>query len=118
VSVPILLFCFTFGLSLDYEIFMLGRVREAWASDPETAVARGLAATARPVMLAALIMALVFGAFVGVELALVKVLGFGLAVAIVLDATVIRGVLAPALLAIAGRWNWWPGLPPGESKQP
>ncbi|MBC7542860.1 MAG: MMPL family transporter [Candidatus Sericytochromatia bacterium] len=111
ILMPTLLFCLTFGLSMDYEIFMLSRIREerAITGDEEGAIVSGLASTGGLITAAAAVMVLVFGAFVAVEMALVKMLGFGLAVAIALDATLIRGVLAPAALAIAGKWNWWPG---------
>jgi RND superfamily putative drug exporter len=88
---------------------MLARVQEARGEGEDRAIAHGLAATAGTITAAAALMVLVFGAFVGAEMALVKILGFGLGVAILLDATAIRMVLAPALLAIAGQWNWWPG---------
>lgn len=111
IIMPTLVFCLTFGLSMDYEIFMLSRIREerAISGQEETAIVKGLASTGGLVTAAAGIMVLVFGAFVFVEMALVKMLGFGLAVAIGLDATLIRGILAPAALSIAGKWNWWPG---------
>jgi RND superfamily putative drug exporter len=111
MMVPLLVFCLTFGLSMDYEVFMLARVREARLDglDEEAAIAHGLGATGSGITAAAALMVLVFSSFVGADIVLVKMLGFGLAVAIALDATVIRLVLAPALLAIAGRWNWWPG---------
>jgi RND superfamily putative drug exporter len=111
IIMPMLVFCLTFGLSMDYEIFMLSRIREARAisGNDEKAIVQGLESTGGLVTAAAAIMVLVFGAFVFVEMALVKMLGFGLAVAIALDATLVRGILAPAALAIAGKWNWWPG---------
>jgi RND superfamily putative drug exporter len=111
IIMPTLVFCLTFGLSMDYEIFMLSRIREerAISGQEEAAIVKGLASTGGLVTTAAGIMVLVFGAFVFVEMALVKMLGFGLAVAIGLDATLIRGILAPAALSIAGKWNWWPG---------
>jgi RND superfamily putative drug exporter len=111
IIMPTLVFCLTFGLSMDYEIFMLSRIREerAITGQEEAAIVKGLASTGGLVTAAAGIMVLVFGAFVFVEMALVKMLGFGLAVAIGLDATLIRGILAPAALSIAGKWNWWPG---------
>lgn len=111
LMLPLLVFCLTFGLSMDYELFMLTRVREerATAPDEATAISRGLLATGSVITAAAGIMVLVFGAFVSADMIFVKLLGFGLAVAIALEATIIRVVLAPALLNIAGRWNWWPG---------
>jgi len=109
--VPVLVFAIVFGLSMDYEVFLLARVKEEWdgGADNETAVANGLAATAGTITWAALVMILVFGAFAFTDVFVVKVLGFGLAAAVLLDATIIRLVLAPALMRLAGRWNWWPG---------
>jgi RND superfamily putative drug exporter len=118
ITLPLLIFCLTFGLSMDYEIFMLSRVRESRLAVvlEREAIAQGLAATGGIVTAAAGIMGVVFGSFLSADMVLVKILGFGLAVAIGLDATLIRAVLAPALLAIAGRWNWWPGdRPPSEA---
>ena len=108
--VPVLVFAIVFGLSMDYEVFLLARVKEEWdgGAGNEAAVANGLAATAGTITWAALIMVLVFGAFAFTRVFVVQVLGFGLAVAVLLDATVIRLVLAPALMRLAGRWNWWP----------
>ena len=108
--VPLLVFCLTFGLSMDYELFLLARVREAWLADPtEAAIARGLGEAGHVIAWAAVLMGLVFCAFAAGDTIFVRLLGFGLAAAIAIDATLVRGVLAPALLAIAGRWNWWPG---------
>ncbi|MDB5099791.1 MAG: hypothetical protein JWM80_4212 [Cyanobacteria bacterium RYN_339] len=109
--VPMLVFCLTFGLSMDYEVFMIGRVREERraADGEEQAIARGLEATGGVIVAAAGIMVLVCGAFAGAHMIFVKLFGAGMALAILLDVTVVRLVLAPALLAIAGRWNWWPG---------
>lgn len=114
--IPLLVFCLTFGLSMDYEIFMIGRVREerALGGGEEGAITRGLAATGWVIVAAAGIMVLVCGAFVGAQMIFVKLFGAGMAIAILLDVTVVRLVLAPALLAIAGEWNWWPGVKPGE----
>lgn len=116
MTLPLLIFCLTFGLSMDYEVFMLARVREARQAggDELGAIATGLGATGGVITAAAGIMVVVFGTFLFVDMVLVKILGFGLAVAIALDATLVRGVLAPAVLAIAGRWNWWPGDAPNE----
>lgn len=109
--IPFLVFCLTFGLSMDYELFMIGRVREerALGIGEGEAIARGLAATGWVIVAAAAIMILVCGAFVGAHMIFVKLFGAGMALAILLDVTIVRLVLAPALLAIAGRWNWWPG---------
>jgi RND superfamily putative drug exporter len=111
-AVPLVVFCLVFGFSMDYEVFLVSRVAEAArrGADPQTAVAHGLARTGGVITSAALIMVVVFAAFALSEFLLVKVLGFTLAVAIVLDATIVRMAVGPALLRLAGRWNWWPGV--------
>ncbi len=106
-----LVFCTVFGLSMDYEVFLVARVAEARStglSDDE-ALAEGLARTGPVITSAAAIMIAVFAAFTLGEFVLLKMLGFALAVAVLLDATVIRMAIGPALLRLAGRWNWWPG---------
>jgi RND superfamily putative drug exporter len=110
-AVPILLFAILFGLSIDYEVFLLGRIAEAYrpAGDNDAATREGLAASAGVITWAALLMVAVFGVFAFSRVPVIQLLGFGLAAAVLLDATVIRLVLAPALLHLAGRWNWWPG---------
>jgi putative drug exporter of the RND superfamily len=110
-AVPILLFAILFGLSIDYEVFLLGRIAEAYrpAGDNDAATRDGLAASAGVITWAALLMVAVFGVFAFSRVPVIQLLGFGLAAAVLLDATVIRLVLAPALLHLAGRWNWWPG---------
>jgi RND superfamily putative drug exporter len=109
--VPVLVFCTVFGLSMDYEVFLVARVAEARREgvDESEAVAEGLARTGGVITSAALVMIAVFGAFTLGDFILVKMLGFALAVAVLLDATVIRIGVGPALLGLAGRWNWWPG---------
>ncbi len=106
--VPLLLFCLIFGLSIDYEVFLMTRIREAYESGEsnEEATATGIRATGDVITYAALIMGLVFGAFTQVEISIIKQLGFGLATAILIDATLIRMVLVPAFMKIGGRWNW------------
>lgn len=106
--VPLLLFCLIFGLSIDYEVFLMTRIREAYekGESNEEATATGIYATGDVITYAALIMGLVFGAFTQVEISIIKQLGFGLAVAILVDATLIRMVLVPAFMKIGGRWNW------------
>ncbi len=110
-AIPVLVFCVVFGLSMDYEVFLVARVREArWSGLGEReAIAEGLVHTGRLITSAAAIMVAVFGAFTLGDFLLIKILGFALSVAVVLDATVMRLAVSPALLAIAGRWNWWPG---------
>ncbi|MGH7547781.1 MAG: MMPL family transporter [Gemmatimonadales bacterium] len=109
--VPILVFCTVFGLSMDYEVFLVARVAEARRAgrDETEALAEGLARTGGVITSAAIIMIAVFAAFMLGDFLLIKVLGFALAVAVLLDATVVRLAIGPALLRVAGRWNWWPG---------
>lgn len=110
-TIPIIIFCITFGLSMDYEVFLLSRIRESFAThgDNGLAVAEGLAATGGLITSAAAIMVVVFGCFAWAEVAIVKMIGLGLAVAVLLDATLVRVLLMPAFMRLAGRWNWWPG---------
>jgi RND superfamily putative drug exporter len=110
-AIPIVVFCTVFGLSMDYEVFLVARVAEARRSGlgEAAAVVEALARTGPLITSAAAVMVVVFGAFVLGELVLVKLLGFALGVAVLLDATVLRLAAGPALLVLAGRWNWWPG---------
>ena len=110
-TVPTLVFCTVFGLSMDYEVFLVSRVAEARRSGlPErAAIAEGLARTGRVITSAALIMVAVFGSFIAADFVLIKMLGLALTIAVLADATLVRVVIGPALLALAGRWNWWPG---------
>lgn len=109
--VPILVFCIVFGLSMDYEVILVARVREARQSGMEetAAIAEGLARTGSVITSAAAIMVVVFAGFALGGFLLVKMLGFALAVAVLLDALVVRTVIGPAFLQLAGKWNWWPG---------
>lgn len=111
--VPVLVFVIAFGLGMDYEIFLLSRVKEAFdrSGDNETATGEGLRTTAGVITSAAAIMVVVFGAFTFARSLLAQVVGFGLAVAVLVDATVVRLVIVPSLMHVAGRWNWWPGPP-------
>jgi RND superfamily putative drug exporter len=113
---PPLLLAITFGLSMDYEVFLLSRIRERYEStgDSRTAVAQGLAASARTISSAALIMVAVFAVFAGTGVASVKEIGLGLAVAIALDATIVRLILVPATMELMGKWNWWLPRPLGR----
>jgi RND superfamily putative drug exporter len=106
---PILMFAILFGLSMDYEVFLLARIREDYdrTGDARGSVARGLAATSGVITAAAAIMVLVFLGFAAEASTLVKMLGFGLGVAILLDATVVRMVLVPATMSLLGDRNWW-----------
>ncbi|MEZ4506482.1 MAG: MMPL family transporter [Thermomicrobiales bacterium] len=109
VFLPIFLFAILFGLSMDYEVFLLSRIREFWAHGRNTsdAVADGLSVTARVITAAAAIMICVFLAFVMNPVPVVKQMGFGLAVAILIDATVVRLVLVPSTMELLGDRNWW-----------
>ncbi len=109
---PILMFAVLFGLSMDYEVFLLSRVRESWLAtgDPRGSVVDGLAATGRVISAAAAIMVAVFLGFASETDVIVKQISIGMAVAVALDATVVRMVLVPATMTLLGRWNWW--LPP------
>jgi len=109
IIIPILMFCFMFGLSMDYEVIMLSRIREAWLAtgDNSAAVRYGLHASAPIVSSAALIMLVVFSVFGASELQIIKSVGVGLALAVLLDATLIRLLLLPAAMQLMGRWNWW-----------
>ena len=110
-AVPLLVFCIVFGLSMDYEVFLLSRVAEARRRGASEGVAlvTGVGRSGRVITSAASIMVVVFGAFALGDFVLVKILGVALAAAVVLDATLVRLAVGPALLALAGRWNWWPG---------
>ena len=103
------LFTILFGLSMDYEVFLLSRIREQWLRTGVngTAVADGLALTARVITAAAAIMFCVFGSFVFGDVRVLKVFGLGLAVAVLIDATIIRLVLVPATMELLGKANWW-----------
>ncbi len=116
-AVPILVFCTVFGLSMDYEVFFVARVAEARRAgmDEADALKEGLAKTAGVITSAAAIMIAVFAAFALGDFLLIKMLGFALATAVFLDATVVRIAIGPALLRLAGRWNWWPGDADGIS---
>ena len=106
---PILLFAVLFGLSMDYEVFLLSRIREAWldTGDARGSVVRGLSATGRVISAAAAIMVAVFLGFASEVDVVIKQLGVGMAVAIALDATLVRMVLVPATMTMLGKWNWW-----------
>ena len=107
--VPMMLFAVVFGLSMDYEVFLLSRIREEWrrTGDSRTSVADGLAATAKVITAAAAIMVVVFGSFMLEFERTMKMMGTGLAVAILLDATIVRMVLVPATMELLGDRNWW-----------
>ncbi|NEE00920.1 MMPL family transporter [Phytoactinopolyspora halotolerans] len=106
---PVIMFALLFGLSMDYEVFLISRVREAWVRhrDNGRAITEGLAGTARVITAAAAIMIVVFAAFIPDDQVFIKVFGVGMATAILIDATVVRMLLVPAVMHILGRSNWW-----------
>jgi RND superfamily putative drug exporter len=108
---PVLVFAVVFGLSMDYEVFLLARIKEEFdrTHDNDEATVTGLSATGATITSAAMIMILVFGAFAFARVMAVQMIGFGLAVAVFLDATLIRSAMVPAVMHLAGRFNWWPG---------
>jgi RND superfamily putative drug exporter len=105
----VLIFCIAFGLSMDYEVFLLARIKEAHDAGADTveAVATGLARTGRIVTTAAALLAITFFAFGTAQISFIQLFGIGTGIAIVLDATIIRGVLVPAFMRLAGHLNWW-----------
>ena len=112
--IPILLFCILFGLSMDYEVFLLSRIREEWLSthNNRQAVATGLEKTGGVITNAALLFIIVAGAFTFTSIVVTKEMGFGMAIAVLIDSSIIRILLVPATMRLLGRWNWWlPGRP-------
>jgi len=108
-TLPVVMFAIVFGLSMDYEVLILARIREAWlrTGDNSAAIVEGLTQTGRLVTGAAAIMVVVFSAFAAAPVVFVKALGLGMALAIALDATVVRMLLVPSTMALLGRLNWW-----------
>jgi RND superfamily putative drug exporter len=108
-SLPIVLFCVLFGLSMDYEVFLLSRIKEAYDGGLDNAhsVAVGLERSGRLITSAAAIVVLVSSSFIAADIILIKALGLGTAIAVLLDATVVRGLLVPATMQLLGDWNWW-----------
>jgi putative drug exporter of the RND superfamily len=113
VFTPILMFCIAFGLSMDYEVFLLSRIKEEYdlTGDNEASVALGLQRTGRIVTAAALLLAIVFIAFATSKVSIVKLFGVGLTLAVLVDAFLIRATLVPAFMRLAGRANWWAPRP-------
>jgi RND superfamily putative drug exporter len=107
--VVVVIFAFAFGLSMDYEVFLLARIKEYVDAgvDTETAVRRGLQHSGRIITSAALLMVIVFGCFAAARIGNIEQIGLGLAVAVLIDATVVRCLLVPATMTLLGRWNWW-----------
>jgi len=116
-NMPVLLFCVAFGLSMDYEVFLVSRIREFWLASPQTkadsdeSVALGLAHTGRVITAAALIMAISFAALIAAQVAVMRLFGLGLTLAVLVDATLVRVVLVPAFMHVLGTWNWWAPKP-------
>ncbi|MGB2922693.1 MAG: MMPL family transporter [Mycobacterium sp.] len=116
-NMPVLLFCIAFGLSMDYEVFLISRIREYWLKSGQTAadnaesVALGLARTGLVVTAAALVMSISFAALIAAKVAFMRMFGVGLTLAILADATLVRMLLLPSFMHMLGRWNWWAPKP-------
>ena len=124
---PVLLFCIAFGLSMDYEVFLLSRIREYWlasgAARParptakqahaanDESVALGVARTGRVITAAALVMSMSFAALIAAHVSFMRMFGLGLTLAVFADATLVRMVVVPAFMHVMGRWNWWAPKP-------
>lgn len=112
-NVPVLLFCIAFGLSMDYEVFLVSRIREFWLGsgrrreDNDDSVALGIAHTGRVVTAAAAVMAISFAALIAAQVSFMRMFGLGLTLAVLVDATLVRMVLMPAFMHLLGEWNWW-----------
>jgi RND superfamily putative drug exporter len=108
-SLPVIMFCVLFGLSMDYEVFLLTRIREEWerTGDNTHSVAVGLQRSGQIITSAALVVVVVTASFVSAQVILIKALGLGIALAVLLDATIVRALLVPATMRLLGRWNWW-----------
>ena len=116
-NVPVLMFCVAFGLSMDYEVFLLARIREYWLEsrqtreDSDESVALGLARTGRVVTAAALIMSIAFAALIAAQVSFMRIFGLGLTLAVLVDATLVRMALLPAFMRVMGKRNWWAPRP-------
>jgi putative drug exporter of the RND superfamily len=126
-NIPVLLFCVAFGLSMDYEVFLVSRIREFWLSsvvarpatansktkraDNDESVALGLARTGRVVTAAALVMSISFAALIAAQVSFMRMFGVGLTLAVLVDATLVRMVLVPAFMHVLGHWSWWAPKP-------
>ena len=117
VNLPVLLFCIAFGLSMDYEVFLISRIREYWLesgrtrADNDESVALGVAHTGRVITAAALLMSISFAALIAAQVSFMRMFGLGLTVAVLVDATLVRMVLVPAFMHVLGRANWWAPRP-------
>jgi RND superfamily putative drug exporter len=116
-NMPVLLFCIAFGLSMDYEVFLVSRIREYWVTsgktraDNDESVALGLARTGRVVTAAAILMSISFAALIAAQVSFMRMMGVGLTLAVLADATLVRMLLVPAFMHVLGRWNWWAPKP-------
>ena len=116
-NMPVLLFCIAFGLSMDYEVFLISRIREFWlhsdqtTADNDESVALGLARTGRVVTAAALVMSISFAALIAAKVSFMRMFGVGLTLAVLVDATLVRMMMVPAFMHVLGRWNWWAPAP-------
>ncbi|MET0897276.1 MAG: MMPL family transporter [Mycobacterium sp.] len=112
-NMPVLLFCIAFGLSMDYEVFLVSRIREFWLesgqtpADVDESVALGLARTGRVITAAAVVMSISFAALIAAEVSFMRMFGLGLTLAVLVDATLVRMMLVPAFMHVLGKWNWW-----------
>jgi RND superfamily putative drug exporter len=112
-NMPVLLFCIAFGLSMDYEVFVVSRIREFWLTsgqtraDSDESVALGVARTGRVVTAAALVMSISFAALIAAHVSFMRMFGVGLTLAVVVDATLVRMVLVPTFMHVLGTWCWW-----------
>lgn len=116
-NMPVVLFCIAFGLSMDYEVFLVSRIREFWLAsgrtraDADESVALGVAHTGRVITAAALVMSISFAALTAAHVSFMRMFGLGLTLAILVDATLVRTVLVPAFMHLMGRWSWWAPAP-------
>jgi uncharacterized membrane protein YdfJ with MMPL/SSD domain len=129
-NMPVLLFCIAFGLSMDYEVFLVARIREYWLklheggrvasgrearrlarADNDEAVALGLAHTGRVITAAAIVMSITFAALIAAQVSFMRMFGVGLTLAVLVDATLVRMMLVPAFMHVMGGWNWWAPRP-------
>jgi uncharacterized membrane protein YdfJ with MMPL/SSD domain len=116
-NIPVLLFCIAFGLSMDYEVFLVSRIREFWLAsgrtraDNDESIALGLARTGRVITAAALVMSISFAALTAAHVSFMRMFGLGLTLAVLVDATLVRMVLVPAFMHLLGTWSWWAPKP-------
>src|SRR5271166_2255265 len=123
-NIPVLMFCIAFGLSMDYEVFLLSRIREYWLESPQRradndeSIALGLARTGRVITAAALLMSISFAGLISAEVSFMRMFGVGLTIAVLVDATLVRVLLVPAFMHVFGSLNWWAPKPLARWHQP